>query len=318
MSKQTQLAPVNTQAVVGNFTQAELDTLKATIARGTTNEQFALFVQTCVNSGLNPFLNHIHCIVYNGKEGPTMSIQIAVEGILYLSRRTEGYKGIECQLVHENDEFKFNAKTKEITHEIGFPRGKVVGGYAIAKREGFDDVIVIMEVNEVEHMLKGRNAHMWREWFNDMFKKHLIKRAAKLQYGIEIAEDEPVSGNTLDTTASYEPRQRIDITPDVGRIEVNEGEVVDMAAELKKKQDEIKQQMQRYNMTTNDLNQLTAKHFNNKKPNELTLQQLVALSKFIDMEHQNRQSSAQKQETFDPENLQFSFDEFEQESFDIE
>jgi recombination protein RecT len=317
MSKQTQLAPVNTQAVVGNFTQAELDTLKATIARGTTNEQFALFVQTCVNSGLNPFLNHIHCIVYNGKEGPTMSIQIAVEGILYLARRTEGYKGIDCQLVHENDEFKFNAKTKEITHEIGFPRGKVVGGYAIAKREGFDDVIVIMEVNEVEHMLKGRNAHMWKEWFNDMFKKHLMKRAAKLQYGIEIAEDEPVSGNTLDATASYEPRQRIDITPNTNVVEVNEGEFIDPEAETKKRRDEIHTKLQQYGMTKDDLKQLIVKHFN-KKPNELTLQQIVALSKFIDMEHQNRQSSAQKQEAFDPENLQFSFDEFEQESFDIE
>jgi recombination protein RecT len=317
MSKQTQLAPVNTQAVVGNFTQAELDTLKATIARGTTNEQFALFVQTCVNSGLNPFLNHIHCIVYNGKEGPTMSIQIAVEGILYLARRTEGYKGIDCQLVHENDEFKFNAATKEIKHEIGFPRGKVIGGYAIAKREGFDDAVVVMEVNEVEHMLKGRNAHMWKEWFNDMFKKHLIKRAAKLQYGIEIAEDEPVSGSALDTTPSYEPRQRIDITPNTNVVEVDEGEFIDPEAESKKLWSEIHEKLQKYGMTKDDLKQLIVKHFN-KKPNELTLQQLVALSKFIDLEHQNRQSSAQKQEEFDPENLQFSFDEFEQESFDIE
>ncbi|KFZ41914.1 hypothetical protein JS80_13705 [Anoxybacillus sp. KU2-6(11)] len=68
-------------------------------------------------------------------------------------------------------------------------------------------------------------------------------------------------------------------------------------------------------MTKDDLKQLIVKHFN-KKPNELTLQQLVALSKFIDMEHQTRQSAVQKQESFDPENLQFSFDEFEQGNLD--
>jgi recombination protein RecT len=317
MSKQTQLAPVNTQSIVSKFTPEELETLKATIARGTTNEQFALFVQTCQHSGLNPFLNHIHCIVYNGKEGPVMSIQIAVEGILYLARQTEGYRGTDVQLVHENDEFKFDAKTKEITHIIGFPRGKVLGGYAIAKREGFDDVIVVMEVNEVEHMLKGRNAHMWKEWFNDMFKKHIVKRAAKLQYGIEIAEDELVSGSALDTTPSYEPRQRIDITPNTNVVEVDEGEFIDPEAESKKLWNEIHEKLQQYGMTKDDLKQLIIKHFN-KKPNELTLQQIVALSKFIDLEHQNRQSSAQKQEAFDPENLQFSFDEFEQESLDIE
>ena len=62
-----QVAVSNTQAVVGSFTQSELDTIKGTIALGTSDEQFALFVQTCVNSGLNPFLNHIYCIVYNTK-----------------------------------------------------------------------------------------------------------------------------------------------------------------------------------------------------------------------------------------------------------
>ncbi len=218
MSKSTAVTTVNTESVVGNFTQKELDTLKATIARGTTNEQFALFVQTCVNSGLNPFLNHVHCIVYQGKDGPTMSIQIAVEGILYLARKTEGYKGVEAQLVHENDEFSYDATNKQIKHEVGFPRGKVIGGYAIAKREGFDDVVVLMEVDEVEHMKKGRNGHMWREWFNDMFKKHIIKRAAKLQYGIEVAEDEPVKGGSIDNIPEYRPEPK-NITPKVEQIE---------------------------------------------------------------------------------------------------
>lgn len=213
MSKQLSTA-VNTQGLVSSFSQTELDTLKQTIARGTTNEQFALFVQTCANSGLNPFLNHIHCIVYDSqKNGPTMSLQIAVEGILYLARKTEGYKGIDCQLIHENDEFKFNAKTKEIDHEIGFPRGKVIGGYAVAKRDSFEDLVVLMETNEVEHMLKGRNGHMWKDWFNDMFKKHIMKRAAKLQYGIEIAEEDNQVGSAADNIPEYKPQDRRDITP---------------------------------------------------------------------------------------------------------
>lgn len=213
------LAKTNSAAVIGNFTQSELDTLKQTIARGTTNEQFSLFVQTCVNSGLNPFLNHVHCIVYNSKNnGPTMSIQIAVEGITYLARKTEGYKGIEAQLVHENDEFRMGrdpetGKTVIKEHDWGPSRGVVLGGYAIAKREGFDDVIVYMEVDEIEHMKKGRNADMWKTWFNDMFKKHIIKRAAKLQYGVEIAEDEPVTSPGIDNVTGYEPRERKDITP---------------------------------------------------------------------------------------------------------
>ncbi|BFH15871.1 hypothetical protein J6TS7_23270 [Paenibacillus dendritiformis] len=92
MSKSTAVQ-INTQAVVGGFSQSELDTLKSTIARGTTDEQFALFVQTCARSGLNPFLNQIYCIVYNGKNGPVMSIQIAVEGVVALAKKHPQYKG---------------------------------------------------------------------------------------------------------------------------------------------------------------------------------------------------------------------------------
>ena len=144
------------EKVIGEFTEQQLKVLQHTIAKGTSVPQFDLFVQTCVNSGLNPFLNHIYCIVYNGQ----MSIQIAVEGILHLARQKEGYKGIDTQLVHEKDEFKLGrneqGEMKVLVHDIPLPRGKVIGGYAIAKREGFEDVIVVMEVSEVEEFTKGR------------------------------------------------------------------------------------------------------------------------------------------------------------------
>lgn len=308
MSNQVTAAP-NTDKVIGNFTKSELDTIKSTIAAGTTNEQFALFVQTCVNSGLNPFLNHVHCIVYNSQKGPTMSIQIAVEGILSLARKSDGYKGVDVQLVHENDEFKFNAASKEITHSVGFPRGQVVGGYAVAKREGFDDVVVLMEASEVEHMKTGRNSSMWKSWFNDMFKKHLTKRAAKQQYGIEIGEDEHISTNSVEETSSYE---RVDITPNKpNQIQVEDGETVDPEAELKKKQSEVMAKLSKYNMTNEDLQEIAVKQF--KVPAaELNLQQLTGLVKFLDLEHKRRakeQEKAQEQ----PEQEEIDFENMEME-----
>lgn len=204
MANQVAATP-NTDKVIGNFTKSELDTIKSTIATGTTNEQFALFVQTCVNSELNPFLNHIYCIVYGGK----MSIQVSVEGVLHLARQKNGYKGIDVQTVHENDEFEADRSQEGEwiirKHQVKFPRGKVIGCYAVAQREGFKDVVVMMETDEVIHMKNGTNKHMWNNWFNDMFKKHVMKRAAKLQYGIEINEDEAVSSSPVDNVPSYEP-----------------------------------------------------------------------------------------------------------------
>jgi len=284
-----QVAVSNTQAVVGTFTQNELDTLKHTIAVGTSNEQFALFVQTCVNSGLNPFLNQIYCIVYGGK----MSIQVAVEGVLALARKQPGFKGVDVELVHENDDFKYNPATKEITHSVGFPRGKVIGGYAIAKKENFTDVVTLMEVSEVEHMTKGNNKNMWTNYFNDMFKKHIMKRAAKLQYGIEIAEDEQISSSPVEeATSGY----RKEITPN--QIQIAEGEVIDPEDEMKSRWSEIKSKQVKYSLSEDELKNIIKVNFN-KVAKELTLQQLVGLSKLIDLESKKKKTAEPEEITFD-------------------
>lgn len=311
MTNQVTAAP-NTEKVIGNFTKSELDTIKSTIATGTSNEQFALFVQTCVNSELNPFLNHIYCIVYGGK----MSIQVSVEGVLHLARQKNGYKGIDVQTVHENDEFEADRSQEGEwiirKHQVKFPRGKVIGCYAVAQREGFKDVVVMMETDEVIHMKNGTNKHMWNNWFNDMFKKHAMKRAAKLQYGIEINEDEAVSSSPVDNVPSYEPEKRVDITPNKpNQIQVEDGETVDPEVELKNKQSEVMAKLSEYNMTNDDLQEIAVKHF--KVPAaELNLQQLTGLVKFLGLEHKKRlkeQEKAQEQ----PEQEEIDFENMEME-----
>ncbi|MEC5266353.1 RecT family recombinase, partial [Bacillus mycoides] len=298
--------------VIGNFTKLELDTIKNTIATGTTNEQFSLFVQTCVNSELNPFLNHIYCIVYGGK----MSIQVSVEGVLHLARQKNGYKGIDVQTVHENDEFEADRSQEGEwiirKHQVKFPRGKVIGCYAVAQRDGFKDVVVMMETDEVIHMKNGTNKHMWNNWFNDMFKKHAMKRAAKLQYGIEINEDEAVSSSPIDSVQSYEPEKRVDITPNnPSQIQVEEGETVDPEAELKKKQSEVMNKLQEYNMTNDDLQEIAVKHFKVLAA-ELNLQQLTGLVKFLDLEHKKRVKEQEKQQE-QPEQEEIDFENMEME-----
>lgn len=206
-----QIAVSNTQAVVGSFTQNELETLKGTIAKGTSNEQFALFVQTCVQSGLNPFLNQIYCITYNGKDGPVMSIQIAVEGIVALAKKHSQYKGFIASEVKENDEFEIDVVTGEPIHRIKtMQRGKTIGAYCVAYREGIPNVAVIITNDQVDHLLKGRNGSMWKDYFDDMIVKHAIKRAFKRQYGIEIAEDELVGSEQSEPS----PYVRKEVSPE--------------------------------------------------------------------------------------------------------
>ncbi|RAP29091.1 hypothetical protein C2W64_04038 [Brevibacillus laterosporus] len=206
----TQLQEANTNVVIGNFTQRELDTLKATVAKGTTNEQFSLFVQTCVSSGLNPFLNQIYCIVYRGRDGAVMSMQIAVEGIVSLAKRNPHYKGFIASEVKEQDEFEINVAAGEVTHKItAMQRGKTIGAYCVAYREGAPNVAVVITIDQIEHLIKGRNKDMWRDYFDDMIVKHAMKRAFKRQFGIEIAETENVPSETsIENMPEYEPTQR--------------------------------------------------------------------------------------------------------------
>ncbi|EAC3320307.1 recombinase RecT [Listeria monocytogenes] len=280
---------------VANFDEEKLRTMQQTIAKGSTPQEFELFVQVCKNSGLNPFLNHVYFIKY----GNQMNIQISVEGVEYLARRSEGYKGIDVQLVHEKDEIRFSRNDQGVMtvtkHEFGFPRGKVTGGYAIARRENFPDFVVVMDVSEVEHLKNGTNKAMWGKYFNDMFKKHLIKRAAKTQYGVEIGEDELLPSGGIANEPEYDPSQRKDITPENKAIEMDEGESKSEEELKEEKWDLIQEKLKAYGLEREYLSNLIASKFA-VKPQELSLPQIVALGKLIDLEQRDANQGIEQPE----------------------
>jgi recombination protein RecT len=281
MAESKALQTINTQAVVGNFTQKELDTLKATIARGTSNEQFALFVQTCASSGLNPFLNQIYCITYDGKHGPVMSIQIAVEGIISLAKRHPQYKGFIASEVKENDHFEIDMVTGEPVHKItSMQRGKTIGAYCVAYREEAPNMAVIITSDQVEHLVKGRNGQMWKDYFDDMIVKHAIKRAFKRQFGIEVAEDDlSHQGSTGDSIPEYKPQERKDITPNAEVIEAPKPN--NETDQLNQLIAEINAKFKKLGITTKQAkNEYTMKHVPDFKA---TLAGWTGLSKLLDM-----------------------------------
>ncbi|WP_010498572.1 RecT family recombinase [Paenibacillus elgii] len=300
MAQNKAIQTIDTQAVVGSFTQSELDTLKNTIAKGTTNEQFSLFVQTCARSGLNPFLNQIYCIVYNTRDhGPTMSIQIAVEGIVALAKRHPQYKGFIASEVKENDEFQIDVVSGEPVHKIKtLQRGKTIGAYCVAYREGAPNISVIVTLDQIEHLLKGRNATMWKDYLDDMIVKHAIKRAFKRQFGIEVAEDEYIpSGPNIDNIPEYQPQARRDITHEAEQMN-NEKEQPaspqpsedDEAAKIKKARTEMKKKFAQLGITDpEEISAYIAKNakIKGEKP---TLAEYTGLLKIMDMEIERRKA----------------------------
>jgi recombination protein RecT len=294
MSK-NQLAPINTSEFENYFSQKELEVVVNSIAKNATNEELALFIQICKHNGLDPFKNHIYFIKY----GNQMSIQVSVEGIQYLAQQREDFKGITTQLVHENDDFEVDVDSesqelKIMKHAIKIPRGKVAAAYAIARREGFPDKVVLIEVDEVEHLRK-KSGSQWNTYFNDMFKKHALKRALKMQFGIEVDDQE-----SQDSYESYEPRQRVDITPNTD-IEVGEGEIIDEEERLQHAWDGINKKLQHASLDRTVVTELVKENFN-KKPTELNLAQVTGLSKLVDL----KIKELKKAEPLDQEEIDFS------------
>lgn len=83
-------------AVIQNptsFDQKQLDLIRATVAKDTTNDEFLLFIEVCKFHRLNPFARQIYAVVRNGQNGRQMTIQTSIDGFRLMAERTGKYAG---------------------------------------------------------------------------------------------------------------------------------------------------------------------------------------------------------------------------------
>jgi recombination protein RecT len=279
------------EIVAGSLTRGEVATLKQTLTpQGINDAQFNLYIQTCAASGLNPFMNHIYAIPYKGR----MNIQISVDGIHYLARKHPDYITASAEIVGENEVESFEAELLDgefriVKHKISLPlRGKAVAAYAIARRKDAPDQIIFMDRSEVEHMEKGINP-LWKSNFNDMFKKHVMKRVLKAQFGVDI-DDHSIEGSRDAVQENARETQRREIN-------IDENESVSEEELRKQVEKEIEEIMTTKSMSGDDLQSLAVRQF--EKPTEqLTLQQLTGLKRFVEL-HQPPKPKKQQEEPID-------------------
>lgn len=222
MSTQIQAVDLNQIQAIGEFGVAELMAMKESIAKKLTIPQFNLFMYQMNRMGLDPSLGHGVPILY----GTDVNIRIEYEGIKSLAQKSDGYKGIYSQAIHEEDEFWAEADDDGVITKVHFkigkpPRGKVVGAYAVAKREGHKDVIIICENADYEKYVK-KNSSFWKldngNIDPDMAKKFVATRAVKAQFNITLVVEENMMalGSGIE---EQQPQGRKDITAEANHTE---------------------------------------------------------------------------------------------------
>lgn len=81
------------------FNKDQIDLIKNTVAKGTTDLQLQLFLEVCKTSGLNPFQRQIYAVTRESwnpdtkRKEPTMTIQTGIDGYRVIAARTGVHAG---------------------------------------------------------------------------------------------------------------------------------------------------------------------------------------------------------------------------------
>lgn len=271
--------------VFGELNPQDITTIRETIGKDCNEPQFKLFMSIAKSSGANPLLNEIYPAVRGGQ----LTIQFGYDFYVRKAKESDGYLGYDVQLVHENDEVKVSRKTDKqgrsfmvvSDHNMTFPRGKVIAAYAIAFREEVTPFTVFMERDEVLHFEKsniGMQKTMWSNYFGDMFKKHVLRRALKGQFGLEF-DDQTVSQG-----APESPRARKDITPNQNVIESEPEPTQPEPSPIDDLKAEINAKFKQLGITKREqVDEYLKKNAPNLDPSTANEAELVGLIELLDM-----------------------------------
>ena len=155
---------------VANYTSSMVDTIKATVAKGATDEELQMFLGIANQYSLNPFMKEIWFTKMGKGEDAEVAIMTSRDGFRKLAMREPTFRKCQSMAVYENDEFEMElvlGEVMNITHKFKQnDRGKLIGAYAVLKTTNHENYVSYCDFREYD-----KRNNIWRQYPSAMIRK---------------------------------------------------------------------------------------------------------------------------------------------------
>jgi recombination protein RecT len=155
--------------------------LKAAKSNPTALE-YAIINLSSIGISLNPALKESYLVPRGGK----ICLDISYIGLIKLATDAGAIVWAQAEIVKKNDKFTFNGVGQAPTHNADFfsDRGEIVGVYAVAKLATGEFLSTVMSKADCDTIRdkssQAAKSGPWQTFPEEMYKKTVLKRAAKL------------------------------------------------------------------------------------------------------------------------------------------
>lgn len=213
VAESNSMALAGTSSLSIQFNKDQIELVKRTVAKNSTDDELQMFLYLAQRYGLDPFQKEIWFIKrakkdangqydYQNADGIIMTSR---DGYLKIAQNDPDYDGIKSFVVKEGDHFEIDAMTDQISHKFGMKRGGIIGAWAIAYHKKRKPVIAFVDFKEYN----DSRSNIWQKYPSAMIQKVAEVFVLKRQFSINgLVTQEEIGTSPIDVTPRLEEHQQ--------------------------------------------------------------------------------------------------------------
>lgn len=105
------------RALTPKWNKEQVELMKRTVAKGTTDDEFKMFLYVCKRTGLDPFIKQIYAIKRFDADsnGYVMGIQAGIDGFRLIASRTDELAGIDAAIFTDDPNEPWHPASATVT-----------------------------------------------------------------------------------------------------------------------------------------------------------------------------------------------------------